>query len=785
SSFMTFTRSSNTNGGFTVGIDLGEAAKAKFGAKGNVTLTYDQIFYSLQGIIDYLIANGGSLPLSKQLDGVISDKKNLQEKEKEIQKLTKAFVSQIMTQRIIPTNVVVRLTDITKSTSTIQANEVALSANVNAAIAGGGAGADLAFEVLKSKKLYVKSFPVLYLINNDCSINNDMSLGEVVKIVGEKFYNTKIYNKKEAVASDMKILLMDLISYVIVLDNLAKDDLSKSDRETLTIKKHNIEDHWLPPKTFGSYGRDGMLRSFMLMAIYLSHMNKDNKDYDIIRRKIYEQLCTLAKFMYLSKNEKGVRKAVGYGGHDTVTGCAEADITSGQFTLNMTLPFVGTSSVTLTKQTVKGSPFIQENGEFLVIKITLPISLNGTIITKILKIVCGELIKRAKKNSKLEEFTEISNMLLWNVGGIATRLISETLQQKSKIAKVIGIGMSASMDIKIAFYKSIIEDYSAIKPLPRKGNKVVKKGGAKSPEKKNVLKKKKMVKKISKWIPDYIAISNNKTFAMELSHSFAGASVGLKSNISRGETIKVSLSLHDILSKYNALSLGLGDDKTGKNAAVKFIEGKSNALCKILKPLGKENPDGNTLGEEPDGSTLSNVEIEMTKMYNEILSTPLTQKEKKDCDDKFIKFLTVCKELSKNDTPTEKTLSSSAATTNNPFAGISGGAANTSTEEVNDHTGEAPSEVSTAEGEEVTNTSAEEVNDHTGEAPSEVSTAEGEEVTNPSAEEVNDHIGEAAENNTEAPPYPIVINNILPILYLYHGGVFFQQYNGAFQISGQ
>jgi hypothetical protein len=782
---MTFTRSSNTNGGFTVGIDLGEAAKAKFGAKGNVTLTYDQIFYSLQGIIDYLIANGGSLPLSKQLDGVISDKKNLQEKEKEIQKLTKAFVSQIMTQRIIPTNVVVRLTDITKSTSTIQANEVALSANVNAAIAGGGAGADLAFEVLKSKKLYVKSFPVLYLINNDCSINNDMSLGEVVKIVGEKFYNTKIYNKKEAVASDMKILLMDLISYVIVLDNLAKDDLSKSDRETLTIKKHNIEDHWLPPKTFGSYGRDGMLRSFMLMAIYLSHMNKDNKDYDIIRRKIYEQLCTLAKFMYLSKNEKGVRKAVGYGGHDTVTGCAEADITSGQFTLNMTLPFVGTSSVTLTKQTVKGSPFIQENGEFLVIKITLPISLNGTIITKILKIVCGELIKRAKKNSKLEEFTEISNMLLWNVGGIATRLISETLQQKSKIAKVIGIGMSASMDIKIAFYKSIIEDYSAIKPLPRKGNKVVKKGGAKSPEKKNVLKKKKMVKKISKWIPDYIAISNNKTFAMELSHSFAGASVGLKSNISRGETIKVSLSLHDILSKYNALSLGLGDDKTGKNAAVKFIEGKSNALCKILKPLGKENPDGNTLGEEPDGSTLSNVEIEMTKMYNEILSTPLTQKEKKDCDDKFIKFLTVCKELSKNDTPTEKTLSSSAATTNNPFAGISGGAANTSTEEVNDHTGEAPSEVSTAEGEEVTNTSAEEVNDHTGEAPSEVSTAEGEEVTNPSAEEVNDHIGEAAENNTEAPPYPIVINNILPILYLYHGGVFFQQYNGAFQISGQ
>ncbi|MDR2766158.1 MAG: hypothetical protein LBB63_01695 [Holosporaceae bacterium] len=644
-SFYTLSKSVSAKGGVTIGFDVA-AAKAKLSGKVGVDTTINEIFYSLEGLIDHLMTSNSRLDKRyfSNFKEAVGERKNLQEKEKEIQKATTSFVFHLKAVGIMPQNIVVRLTDITKSASTDHSAEIGGltegSADMAVSVGVGDLGANLVLKASKSRKIYSKNLPILYLINSDCSIGGGVDFSEAKKIIGEEFDNQN-YNS----VIDLKLLLMDLTSYIIVLDNLAKEGLSKSNQKAFADKKHALEARWSPKKTFGSYGRDGMLRSFMLTALRLSQ--EADRDYDIIRRKIYEQLCVLAKFGEFSRNKTGIRKAISYGNDSSVSEYANADVTTGIVTLKVTLPLLGNSVVSLTRQTVTGSPFLEENCHSLAVKITAPISSGAVLGIGAVKKVLGRFTKEAsKKGPAFKDFVDVANALCLDAGSrVATKLAGELVKQ-TPLNKVAGLSMSATTDVKIVFVKTDkVKDYSDVVPLPDV----------------------ELVKKDGKWIMDSVIICKNKTLEAKLNapSSLTPVGVGLNNSILRGELLKVVRSLHDLKSKYNALSLGICDNKTGESTAIKsLMKGQSTALFWIFRSV----------------ATGGAAAFELQQIFDE-LSKALSEKSKDTSNLRglFTKLIDNCRALKTIDVaPAGREPSTSsetgAAANNNPFSGASGGA---------------------------------------------------------------------------------------------------------------
>ncbi|MDR1375585.1 MAG: hypothetical protein LBJ45_02100 [Holosporaceae bacterium] len=598
-SFLTVSKSAETSGGVTIGINLPKLKVLFSGKIGAKTVSSD-IFFSLEGLVDKAISNASAdlkriLPNYNEIKKVADDRRNMQNKEKEVQKFTTKFVFYLKALNALPQSVVVEVTDLSRSDSSIRSKTYTSFADAGITADLDVAGITASARASASRKTYLKDFSPLGMLNSDCSLGGGMTKEEFLKIIGKEFDKAEFSNE-----TYLRLLLKDLTSYIIILVNLADDELSKVNRGIFTKKKHALESRWMPKKLLGSYGRGGMLRAFMAIAVRLADMLKDNPNYAIITKKIYEQLCVLAKLEEFSKNKTGIRKTLNYGKKNIVVGQVNASITEGQLTLKATTP-LGDVSILFKMQKVTGSPFKLENISSMLVEITLPIASTGVIGMKIVKQILGKFVNDSSKKSGLKDFAEVAKALCVDVGGrMATEIV-----KKSVLSKVGGLAASGTTVIKIGLYK-----------MP--------KGSADQEQ----LDGMDLAEKSGKWTMDSVIIYGNKTLGFSVSAS-SSVPVGVKVAILRGDRVTMFWSLRIILSKLCALLLGIDDHQSGESTAIKsLLKGQSAQLFKIFRKI----------------SAGANEAYELQQIFSELL--PATPSGEKDIvKNKFKELIKCCKAL--------------------------------------------------------------------------------------------------------------------------------------------
>jgi hypothetical protein len=279
----------------------------------------------------------------------------------------------------------------------------------------------------------------------------------------------------------------------------------------------------------------------------------------------------------------------------------------------MQMPLIGSANVLLTRQTVTGSPFLEENGKSVTLKFTLPIASGGAIGMYLLRKTMGNLLnKNMKAGVDTKDFAEIAKVFCTDIGVVGSSFLQQTIANS-----ITGLSVSGTSDFKITWCISDpINDLKSLAPLP--GMKLVN------------------AQKRLPWRLDFITITNNLNAGLNSPGSLMGLELpaSLKVAISRGDVLKITgpNTLHDLTSKYNALSLGTLDGKSKKSTAIdSLLSGQSTQILKICRNIGR-------------GDT--NAAFELQVMYNDILKK-MPNEKKKSFQKMMADFIANCQKLNK------------------------------------------------------------------------------------------------------------------------------------------
>ncbi|MDR2646302.1 MAG: hypothetical protein LBC04_03980 [Holosporaceae bacterium] len=672
SSFAFFTSSKSKTGkaGVTLTLPMG-----KMSAVGGIEEISTDIFFSLEQVIDHY--NSSLLAKmdkgnSQNLKNVKKDRKNLQQKEKELLILMEELEGLLQALKVLPNGVKIDWINITKSKTVDRSQElksfVAVAGEVSALASLG-----INIKSAVGSKSYTKESSLMSLINEDCSSVNGIGSDTITKIIGEK------YNFSKSIPNP-GLLLGHLNSYIGTLTELANAETNK-DKNDLTKKKHSYETLLSPSKTVGSFGRVGVLKTCLVTAVALKELDPSDAFMPIFRQ-LYAAIDRLSKLEEFSKNKSGARKAVGYGEQSSQTSSVKAQTSSLQARVDVSLPLVGTSSAFFERKQISGSPFKGENGKYISLKFSLPLSSIGAVGAKFMMDKLGGTLQRAAARHgigvDLNDFMQVTNSVatiketdeeknerliqktspsaadgIESYGPIDSADVShDPKREESVIAPVSAPaadvknssediamaitqdaaargaeaalqGLASGADVKIKIYGlsqfemmyryvDPITDNIDIIPLP--GLEVIK-------------------NEKGRWVMDYATVSNllNSEIGAPASLPISGAVAS-----SVGKILKKTGpdTLHDIIAKSNVLMLGLEDNKSGLNTAYDSLKSTQfEQLRKIFRNIKRLN---------------SNAIFELQIVYNEIMRN-MNGKEKNQCKKVFEEFLNACRSLKEPD----------------------------------------------------------------------------------------------------------------------------------------
>ncbi|MDR3180043.1 MAG: hypothetical protein LBT70_04050 [Holosporaceae bacterium] len=606
-SFYTVTSTKGVKAGLTFSVLV-----AKISAKGGAEKAAAELFYSLEAYMDYL----NSLPpvsLNKApaaiqgMTEALSDRKTMQEREREALACNGMFERYLRLFHAIPnTGVSLQWVDVTKATATDKTAETALSAELLASAAIPLSSLGITLKGSKGVKKYSKDLPMMSMVNDDFTIADGHQIEELKELIGKNF------DLSETIG-DSNFLLGRLNEYIFALERMAFTT-SKSEKEAYRNKKHSCEKQLAPKKIIGSYGRNGVLKACMLTAAILRKKLPDNKVQALRFKKIHEQLHKLSLLSEFSRNETGFRKFFGFGKKTDIPLEAKADVSNLSATFTTAIPMVGNVNVSLTRKTVKGSPFLQENGKYITLKFSLPVGSAGVVGMRILREKFNSVLTRAKTKKSsivMEDFLDMRKFFWASGANVGVNIAGKAL---AAAGSPLGASFYASSDFTFVWkYVPPLEDTLSPKPLPTQSKIVENKKG--------------------RWVLDFVVVATAFNGGINTTSIIP---VSLKLNASLGKLSKRTgpNTFHDLFSKFNALSLGKADSQSNVTTAIdSLLAGQSGQILKIFKNVG---------------GMKENAAFELQTLYNDLQQSITNESDKKKCKTLFEDFTKACVAISKN-----------------------------------------------------------------------------------------------------------------------------------------
>ncbi|MDR0968190.1 MAG: hypothetical protein LBL99_00970 [Holosporaceae bacterium] len=629
SSFSFFTTSSGKRGKAGIKFDF---SFGKATATAGIEQISSNIFYSLEQVIDAY----NSAALSKfqkaqfkKMKTVAKGRKDLQQREKELLVRMEELEGLLNIFKVLPNGVKLNWVDVTKSRAVDKSKETNVFGEISAAASAYLADLGITLKTSSGVKTYSKESALLSLINEDCSPNG-IDSAAVVKIIGKEFdFSQKL--------PDPGLLVGHLEAYVGVLVDLANAD-SDDERKALTEKKHTYEGLLCPKKTFGSYGRVGVLRTCVATAAVLRERDITNARASAFKR-IHIALDRLAKLKEFSKNESGIRKKAGYGAKDSTASSVRATVDSLSALAVLSIIRIGDIEAFLEKRFIKGSPLKDENGKYITIKFSLPLSSVGAVGMKLMRDKLGSVLQKASANQDLGADLKDFDAVCGSMSAFeAEEKAAKKSRKKEKAAKkednaniaksvvvdAAGIALQSgvaaatggAVDVKFYGSSSFEFVFRRVDP-PRHYSKVLPLPG-------EILARKER----GAWILDNVSISNTIESGIGAPASLP-ISPSIKSSFGKVMKKIGGDSLHAMISKSDALMMGQEDDKTANTAYAALRDAQSEQLLKIFRNINRPN---------------SNARFELQTLYNEIAANA-SASDQRSCDQSFRKFLDACRRL--------------------------------------------------------------------------------------------------------------------------------------------
>lgn len=591
--FFTASKSGKIQVGSTLNL---VAAKLK-GSVGVEKISSD-IFFSLEQMMDDFSQNSS---LHKEvhlafLNDATKKRSNMQDAEKELLRIMAELEGMIKIFSGLPQIVNLNWVDITKSKSTDTSNESIGIAEIKASTP---ILLDLGISLKgeTSKKTYTRFTSQLEIVSEDCLPKNGLDEKTFKDILGKK------YDMSESLP-DANLLLGHLRSYVGVLEELINPPNGASKGE-LEKKKHMYEG-LLAPKSSGLFreGRNGVFQAALVTAVVLRSKEKDASRMSVYKN-IYYELSKLLKLAGFSKNSKtaalkSTKSDVGL--------TADCKINRLSAKLSFPVPVAGDISVNMTRQSVKNSPFQDENGKYMITNFSLPLASVGIIGMGSTQKKLAKIFKKVKSLKKLKELkVDLKDFIL--VGEAFRLLTSENLKKTSSLIVMgtsinLGVNLSWTGTSQFEFTWRYIEPNTPDdKALP--GEKLV--------ERPNGM---------------WSLISSSVSTSLDLLTAFGKIEKKIGTD-----------SYYDFVSRYNSFRIGFDDVKSNVNTAYEVLKGNQyNQLVLLFR---------NTVRKDSKALKNSNALFELQGIYNRILSNLNSESEIDACNKVFKKFLDNCAALDK------------------------------------------------------------------------------------------------------------------------------------------
>lgn len=480
------------------------------------------------------------------------------------------------------------------------------------------------------------------MIEDDCSPSCGYKTSDITRLLGttsdrSSQYLEKINENKDgienydesALAIILNNILDDIKRYNACLSRLAEPSVSKKALEQAEIEKHSVESRWLSQKNrVKSEGREGVLRSLVATVTNLREFSKSSLSAAIFNT-IYEELCKLGALCEFSKDKSKRNAEFGL----------EASAQDSAWSGSLSIP--GGIEIKINRTHAEGHPFMEDNGEFIDLEITLPLTILGLVG---MKVVQSKLLSVFGALSKQKG--EISEGL-GNAGGVVQDVLilltrNSAIPFISNIMGMIPIGTS-----KLNIRLRRLDVFSCSSPLPGTSE---------------IIDRNK-----NRWEILYIQTMALSNLGLGLGSSSMSDTL---SSLKDGTQIvqeKVGEKIANVMEKVGGVAAGIGDKIKNLPVSIQLSFGRSlgkreriigsNALFyptaryNVAKLGNSKTQWKNFTTEQAQQlwllfSNISDVDsdarYELQTMYNKILNRTTSNSEKSSYEKIFKNFLKAC-----------------------------------------------------------------------------------------------------------------------------------------------
>lgn len=446
--------------GSTLKLNVG-AGIGKFFAQFNVSLSVANaaIFYSLEQLMDSGEFDGAHLKLPA-IKEVAKSREKMQKREKELLSIFNGYIEAFLKDRdigVVSSFATMLFPIITKSLE----NETAKSAQVSVGGEISIASIGLTLSRIITKKTHTRKFGILSLIEDDCSPSCGYKTSDITRLLGatsdrsSKYleqiseHRNEIGNYDEsALAIILNNILDDVKRYNSCLSRLADPSSNRKARELAEGEKHRIESRWLAQNNrVKSEGREGVLRSLVATVSNLREFSKSSLSAAVFN-SIYEELCKLGALCEFSKDKSKRNAEFG----------SDAEAQESAWSGSLAIP--GGIEIKINKTHAEGHPFMEDNGEFIDLEITLPMTILGLVGIKVVQSkllsVFGAL---SKQKGEVSEGLGNAGAVVQDVLVLLTR--NSAIPFISNVMGMIPIGTS-----KLNIRLRRLDVFSCSSPLP-------------------------------------------------------------------------------------------------------------------------------------------------------------------------------------------------------------------------------------------------------------------------------------------------------------------------------
>ncbi|MCR4623867.1 MAG: hypothetical protein K5780_04420 [Alphaproteobacteria bacterium] len=651
---------------FNVGFDLLKSLAGEVGL--GVDVTKSAVFFSLEQLLDSGKVKTNILS-AKDIRQTLKSRQNMQARERELLSIFgKDIEGYLKMIGVIPVSTYIEWPELTRAAPADEAITVSTSVDATAS-----AFETLGFTLVGNADIKIWKRPSGYmtLVSENCSPTDGLTATDVVSFLGEQYsiieslqrrldamkkgkkardvsnysynydFDASEFLQTQNLERIITMILGDLRAYNAALNVLAEN---KSDKRAET-KKHEIEQTWLPKHKFSSEGRLGVLKSMIAAAVMLhdtaigrmsyktdtgqmSYETDPKNDRQITGRELelFKQLNSemsrLAQMLEFSKKRS----------HRSATFMAKttAHNSAIQASASFSIPRYGDVEFSVNRSWVKDNPLQDENGDGMSVDIVLPITPVGIVGTGVV-------------HRSLNEYRRLLGQSPTSGLGNSFDLTQdgfEVMRNVLAIPEVQDINMAGALSgkaaISISMCRSDALDSKSMentRPLPGIGR---------------VINKEK-----NEWMMWYvkgIAYLDSKLEANradDIDSPTTEMAFSYSSEIGKEKIIIGSDTFGYLTSRYDAFSLGLADSKNALSPWYAFKNAHSNELMQLFNNIGYEK---------------SNIIFELQGMYNSIMDNIKGDKKKVDkCNNVFINFIAVCKELANEKNASQETVKSASA----------------------------------------------------------------------------------------------------------------------------